>query len=105
MKTQQSPKVSPGKALTPRKLLKGAQADTGAISPAKSAKSERSERSQPKSDKSNRKDVQVQPAISSASDKQNPGLKYIEMKQLKQLNLRLAASACKYLDNLQSKGK
>lgn len=98
MKTLQSPKASPGKASTPKKVLKAAQADPGKISPSKSVKSERSEKSQPKSDKSARKDGQLLQQIPSPGDKQNQALKHIEMKQLKQLNLRLAASARKYSD-------
>jgi len=45
MKTQQSPKRSPGKVGTPTKMQKTQQSDSGVISPSKSIRSEKSERS------------------------------------------------------------
>ena len=86
VKTQQSPRASPGKVPTPKKLAKVGMADAGKVSPAKSAKSERSERSQPKSERSNRKDSQPeQLSWEAGPDKQISELpiKHIEMKQLK----------------------
>ena len=50
MKTLQSPKTSPGKLSTPKKLSSGAQNDaTAGVSPLRSAKSEKSDRSAQKS--------------------------------------------------------
>ena len=106
MKTLQSPRASPGKVPTPKKGNAKGQGDGGAISPAKSAKSERSERSQGKSQeaKLSRKDahqnqLHSQLASTEKSSKQVALPKQIDAKLVKQLNMRLAASACKYQSN------
>jgi len=44
MKTQQSPKSSPGKLGTPKKMQKTQQSDTGINSPPKTIRYERSEK-------------------------------------------------------------
>jgi len=108
MKTLHSPRASPGKVLTPKKGSAKGHGEGGVISPAKSAKSERSDRSHGKSfeGKQSRKDAhqnlsQSQLVSTEKSSQHVIAPKQIDAKLVKQLNMRLAASACKYLGDLK----